>query len=66
MIVVTDPEDSSKVTEIPRKSIEAIKPSSVSLMPENLLAPLNENEVLDLLAYLLSRGDASDPMFRGK
>ena len=27
LIVVTDPEDSSKVAEIPRKSIEAVKPS---------------------------------------
>lgn len=51
-------------TQVPGKSIEAVKPSAVSLMPEKLLAPLNENEVLDLLAYLLSRGDASDPMFR--
>ena len=66
LIVVTDPEDSSKVAEIPRKSIEAIKPSTVSLMPEKLLAPLNEDEVLDLLAYLLSRGDATDAMFRSR
>jgi putative heme-binding domain-containing protein len=66
LIVVTDPENSSKVAEIPRKSIEAIKPSPVSLMPEKLLAPLNESEVLDLLAYLLSRGDATDAMFRAR
>jgi putative heme-binding domain-containing protein len=66
LIVVTDPEDSSKVAEIPRKSIEAIKPSPVSLMPENLLGPLNEDEVLDLVAYLLSRGDATDAMFRSR
>ena len=32
-------------------------------MPANLLAPLNENEVLDLLAYLLSRGDPDDSIF---
>ncbi len=66
LIVVTDPEDSSKVAEIPKKSIEAVKPSPVSLMPEKLLTPLNENEVLDLLAYLLSRGDATDRMFRSR
>jgi putative heme-binding domain-containing protein len=66
LVVVTDPEDSSKVIEIPRKSIEATKPSTVSLMPEKLLAPLNQDEVLDLLAYLLSRGDASDPMYRAR
>jgi putative heme-binding domain-containing protein len=64
LTVVTDPEDSSKVVEIARKSIEAIKPATVSLMPDKLLAPLNETEVLDLLAYLLSRGDATDAMFR--
>ena len=50
--------------EIPRKSIEAVKASTVSLMPEKLLSPLNEQEVLDLLAYVLSRGDATDAMFR--
>jgi putative heme-binding domain-containing protein len=66
LIVVTDPEDSSKVVEISRKSIEATKPSTVSLMPEKLLAPLNQDEVLDLLAYLLSRGDQSDAMFGGR
>ncbi len=63
LIVATDAENSSKVAEISKKSIEAIKPSNVSLMPEKLLAPLNETEVLDLLAYLLSRGDATDAMF---
>jgi hypothetical protein len=29
-----------------------------------LLKPLNQDEVLDLLAYLLSRGNAQDAMFR--
>jgi hypothetical protein len=33
-------------------------------MPKDLLKPLNENEVLDLLAYLLSRGDPNHPMFK--
>jgi putative heme-binding domain-containing protein len=66
LIVVTDPEDSSKVVEIPKKSIDDSKPSTVSLMPEKLMHPLSDNEVLDLLAYLLSRGDANDSMFRGR
>ena len=33
-------------------------------MPEKLLHPLNESEVLDLLAYMLSRGDPNHPMFK--
>ncbi len=66
LIVVTDPEDSSKVAEISRKSIESVEPSLVSLMPEKLLEPLSQGEVLDLLAYLLSRGDATDRMFQSR
>jgi hypothetical protein len=33
-------------------------------MPADLLKPLNQDEVLDLLAYLLSRGEKNNPMFR--
>ena len=64
LLVVTDPEDPTKVAEIPRDHVEAIKPSETSLMPADLLAPLNADEVLDLLAYVLSRGEARDAMFR--
>ena len=62
--VLTDPEDSTKVAEIKRADIDQVKPSATSLMPKDLLKPLNENEVLDLLAYLLSRGDPNHPMFK--
>lgn len=64
LTVVTDPEDSTAVADIPRDSIEAMKTAEKSLMPADLLKPLNEDEVLDLLAYLLSRGNPRDPMFR--
>ena len=64
--MVVDPEDPTKVVEIPRDDIEATKPSPVSLMPEKLLEPLGEDEVLDLFAYILSRGVPTDPMFRKK
>ena len=33
-------------------------------MPEKLFESLNENELLDLLAYLLSRGNPDDLMFQ--
>src|SRR5579883_888274 len=63
-IIVTDPEDSTKVVELKKEDIAEIKPSNISLMPEKLLNQLNETEVLDLLAYLLSRGDPNHPMFK--
>ncbi|MCA9087471.1 MAG: c-type cytochrome, partial [Planctomycetaceae bacterium] len=62
--VVTDPEDSTKVVDLQRSKIEEMQPAATSLMPAGLLKPLNENEVLDLLAYLLSRGNPGDAMFR--
>ena len=62
--VVTDPEDSTKVVDLQKGQIEAMKPSDVSLMPSGLLNTMNEDEVLDLVAYLLSRGNPNDSMFR--
>jgi putative heme-binding domain-containing protein len=64
LTVLLDPEDSTKVVEVPRKAIEEISPSPLSIMPEKLLNPLSKDEVLDLFAYILSRGDANDPMFK--
>jgi putative heme-binding domain-containing protein len=63
IVVVTDPEDSTKTIELAKSEIESETPSPISLMPVGLLKPLNDHEVLDLLAYLLSRGNPQDPMF---
>ncbi|MEO1981559.1 MAG: hypothetical protein ABGZ24_13665 [Fuerstiella sp.] len=37
--------------------------SKVSMMPRGLLNTLQQDELLDLMAYLLSRGDRNHPMF---
>jgi len=39
-------------------------PHRLSRMPEGLLDPLSEDEVLDLLAYVLAGGDERDARFR--
>jgi putative heme-binding domain-containing protein len=64
IMIVTDPEDATKFAEIKRDTIEEILPSSESLMPKGLLDQLNEAEVLDLLAYTLSRGNKHDARFK--
>lgn len=64
LVIVTDPEDSTKTLELAKEDVDSVKPSPVSLMPEKLVHPLNENEAADLLAYLLSRGDPNHPMFK--
>ncbi len=62
--VMTDMLDPNKLTAINRKTVESIKPSKVSPMPEGLLDTFKEDEVLDLMAYLLSRGDRNHAMFK--
>ena len=64
LTILLDPEDSTKVVEVKKSKVEELKPSLVSVMPQGALKTLNENELLDLLAYLLSRGDPRHPMFR--
>lgn len=64
LLIVTNPEDATAVVEVKKADIEELKVSPTSLMPKDLLKTLNETEVLDLLAYLLSRGNPQDAMFR--
>lgn len=64
MSLLIDPEDSTKVVTVKKSDIEAQQLSPVSLMPKDLFKQLNQQEVLDLMAYLLSRGNPNDPMFR--
>ena len=53
------------VTEaIDRNNIDVMQPSKTSMMPAGLLDTLHDDEVLDLMAFLLSRGDRNSPMFQ--
>jgi hypothetical protein len=45
-------------------SIEAIRPSQVSMMPTGLLNTMSDKDVLDLLAYLISAGNPDHPLFK--
>ena len=42
----------------------SIEPSKISPMPTNLLSLLNKEEILDLVAYVLSGGNPRHEMFR--
>ena len=59
-------EDPTQLITIGRKEIEEIQPAKLSLMPEKLLHSLNREEVLDLIAYMLSRGDPQAGVFRSQ
>ncbi len=49
--------DPSAITPVDRKTIDEMEISKTSMMPTGLLNSCNEEELLDLMAYLLSRGD---------
>jgi putative heme-binding domain-containing protein len=55
--------DPTAVTDVDHRMVEEISPSPTSMMPAGLMNTFNEEEALDLLAYLLSRGDRTSAMF---
>jgi putative heme-binding domain-containing protein len=59
----TDLSDPNQRVSIDRKEVKSIELSNVSPMPPMLLSMLKKEEVLDLVAYILSGGDRSHAMF---
>ncbi len=64
MTINTNMLDPSAQVNVNRTKIEETRPSPISMMPEGLLSTLDRDEVVDLIAYLLSRGDRESKMFR--
>lgn len=59
----TDLTDPNQRENIDRTLVESIEVSKVSPMPPMLLSMLTKEEVLDLVAYVLSGGDKENEMF---
>ena len=62
--LAVDPRQPESILQIPKVSIEAKKVSRTSLMPKGLLNTLTREEILDLLAYILSAGDSEHDVFK--
>ena len=56
--------DPNAQTQVNRKQVESIETSKVSPMPTGLLDTLEEDEIADLAAFLLSRGDRKAKYFK--
>lgn len=61
--VSTNMIDPNQTESVDRKRLKSMKESPVSMMPPGLLNTLSKDDVLDLLAYLLSMGNEDDPIF---
>jgi putative heme-binding domain-containing protein len=60
----TDLTDPNQRVNVDRKEVKSIELSKVSPMPPMLLAMLKKEEILDLMAYVLSGGDKTNAMFK--
>jgi hypothetical protein len=49
--------------DVSASKVESIERSKVSMMPKGLLDTFKEDEILDLMAYLLSGGDRRQRVF---
>ncbi|HXT61028.1 MAG TPA: hypothetical protein VN699_20480, partial [Pirellulales bacterium] len=51
--------------DVPVADVEERIESKISMMPEGLLVTLTEEDILDLMAYVMSNGDAKSKVFVG-
>jgi putative heme-binding domain-containing protein len=62
--VNTDMMTPSTVTKVNTDVINSIEPSPISMMPPGLLAMMKKEDILDLLAYLISGADPEHELFK--
>jgi putative heme-binding domain-containing protein len=63
LMINTDLTEPNKQVKIDRKEIDELIVSKTSPMPVGLFNRMTNDEILDLLAYLISGGDANHKMF---
>jgi putative heme-binding domain-containing protein len=64
IVLNTDLTDPNQRVTIDRSTIEEIEVSPTSAMPEGLLDPMTEDEIMDLVAYLISGGDPDHEVYQ--
>jgi putative heme-binding domain-containing protein len=64
LLIMANPFAPDDKTKIKVSAVKSRKPFPVSMMPPGLINSLNEEELKDLLAYILSGGNESDAMFK--
>ena len=64
LVVMSNPFAPGEKTRVKPANLKSRKPYPVSMMPPGLINALNEEELKDLLAYVLSGGNEADAMFK--
>jgi putative heme-binding domain-containing protein len=63
--VLENPLARQEPTLLGKAEIEVREKSAISMMPQGLLDRLTADEILDLIAYVLARGDRQSELFQG-
>ncbi|MAW60625.1 MAG: heme-binding protein [Planctomycetes bacterium] len=64
--VASNPYDFAQLSKHPAAQVESIEPSPTSLMPPGTINLMNEEELKDLMAYLLSGGNSRHAVFQAR
>lgn len=64
LTILDDPLSPKNAVTIKKSSIKVIDTIDISPMPSDLLITMQKNEIWDLIAYLLSGGNAADNAFK--
>ncbi len=62
--LANNPAQSEATIFIPRDAVESIEQTEISLMPSGLLSTLTLDDIMDLVAYIETGGDASQSVFQ--
>ena len=62
--IITDLMAPGAMTTVKTKDIESTGPTPISMMPPGLLNMLEDEDILDLLAYILSKGDKDNVLYQ--
>ena len=63
--IVIDPLAKDQLTVLSQNEIDARKKSKLSQMPEGMIDKLSREEIIDLIAYVLSNANPQHKMFEG-
>ena len=64
LALASNPYDFGKIRRTPNDQVKKIEASQVSLMPPGTIFGMNQEELMDLIAYLLSGGDRRHRVFK--
>ena len=62
--IASNPYNFSLINKTPGEEVVSIEPSQISMMPPGTVNGMNKDELMDLIAYLISGGNKKHQAFK--